>query len=123
MGVETPEFDETTNTISIPEVDGIVFTIAGKPVSGDVVIRQNTVVRVAPQQGFVLAKGVERNHRFSASKLEGDVPKVPEVTPTPDPPVPAEPVVVSTAGSDPENAAQQASEAEAGNRYSGQRTR
>jgi len=124
MGVEIPKFDESSNTISIPEVENVVFTIGGKPVEGDVVITKNTTVRVSPKPGYVLAKGVERNHRFEARKLDQPTPKVQAVEPSvEEPPKPAEPVEVHTAGSTPENVNQQASQAEAGSRTFGNRNR
>ena len=97
-----PRFDESSNTITIPEVEHVEYLIGGLPVKGEVVIKKNTTVRVRAKRGYVLADSVEKEHRFTAAKL--DDPK----GSSDEKPAPAEPVVVDTAGSTPENAGQQA---------------
>ena len=87
-----PSFNSSTNTISIPDVEGVEFLIGGKPVEGDVVIRRDTRVRVRAERGYVLAKGSELEYRFEASKLDApkEVETVPDEQPKPADPTPAD---------------------------------
>lgn len=93
-----PSFDEATKTITIPEVDKVVHTINGVPVTGDVKINRTTTVRISAAQGYKLAKGVQTDYKFVVSK---DEPKVAEKS-VEDQPNPAPPVEGLTAGSDPQ---------------------
>lgn len=52
--VETvdPAYNATTKTITIPAVTGVVYEIDGSPVSGAVVITEDTVVNAHPAGGY-----------------------------------------------------------------------
>jgi hypothetical protein len=47
-----PTYTSATHTIAIPVVTGITYTIAGLPVTGNVVITQDTVVVAQPNVGY-----------------------------------------------------------------------
>lgn len=47
-----PTFDSETNTITIPTVTGVTYSINGEVVTGTVVITTNTVVNAAPNAGY-----------------------------------------------------------------------
>lgn len=47
-----PTFNGTTDTISIPVVTGVTYTIDGEPVTGDVVITEPTMVVAYPNAGY-----------------------------------------------------------------------
>lgn len=48
-----PTYNSTTHTITIPTVTGITYSIDSEPVTGDVVITQNTVVNASPNVGYM----------------------------------------------------------------------
>lgn len=112
MAASAPKFDADKNILTIPEVEHVVYTISGKPVSGQVEISQNTTVRVRAAQGYVLAKSVEREHHFEVNRkvdppkpdsdqdLKG-APEADDVTPA------------VTAGSTPQSPGQDAAQASA----------
>lgn len=66
-------FDESTNTLTVGSVEGVVYTIGGKPVEGDIVLDKDTVVRAIPAPGYVFTRGVETEFKFEISK---DIPDV-----------------------------------------------
>lgn len=47
-----PTFDSGTDTITIPTVTGVVYTIDGEVVTGAVVITEDTVVKAKPAAGY-----------------------------------------------------------------------
>lgn len=79
MSIAVPTFDEKTNTISIPDVDRVEFTIGNNVVDGDVKIRRNTTVRVRAERGYVLHPNVVREHKFDFVPQTDNAPA--EVTP------------------------------------------
>lgn len=48
----SPTFNSETNTITIPSITGVVYSIDGEPVTGTVVITENTVVNANPASGY-----------------------------------------------------------------------
>lgn len=61
-----PDFDQPTNTITIPTVVGVTYYINDNDVAaGDVVITVDTVVQARPNTGFVLAAGVDDDWFFN----------------------------------------------------------
>jgi hypothetical protein len=55
-----PAFNPTTNTITIPNVAGVEYTIGGVVVAaGDVVIETDTIVVAKPEDGYVLTPGTD----------------------------------------------------------------
>lgn len=63
---EAPEFDELTNTITIPTVTGIKYYIDDVVVSaGDVVITENTLVVARTIAGYVLTPGTDDDWYFT----------------------------------------------------------
>ncbi len=48
-----PSFDGTTNTITIPTITGVTYSINGVPVEGNVVITEDVIVVASPQPGYV----------------------------------------------------------------------
>jgi len=51
----SPTFNEETNTITIPSVAGVRYTIDGETVTGSVVITEDTLVRAFPNVGYQLS--------------------------------------------------------------------
>ena len=51
-----PTYNPATDTITIPTTAGVVYTIDGEPVTGAVVITQNTLVEAQPAPGYVFAE-------------------------------------------------------------------
>lgn len=47
-----PTYDSPTDTITIPTVTGVIYQIAGEPVTGAVVITEDTVVTAVPAAGY-----------------------------------------------------------------------
>lgn len=91
--------DESTNKVALPEVYGVVYTVSGKPVKGELTIDRPTVVSVSATQGFVLHKSIQRSYVFTPIK------DVEEVSKTPDPaPVDAEPVETTVGSPSPKDA-------------------
>lgn len=52
-----PTYDSGTNTITIPTVTGVTYFIDGDPVTGGVVITENTIVTARPNTGYVFSAG------------------------------------------------------------------
>ncbi len=59
-----PSFDGTTNTISIPSITGVVYTIEGIPVEGQEVITSTTEVEARPAEGYSFPSGANRSWTF-----------------------------------------------------------
>lgn len=61
-----PAFNQATNTITIPNVAGVTYYIAGAPVAaGPVVITEDTLVQARPDDGFVFPGGVDDDWFFN----------------------------------------------------------
>ena len=73
MSGAVPSFDEGSNVITLPEVNGIVYTVNGQPVEGTLEIKKPTTVRVNAAQGLVLDKSVQKHHTFKPAKKEQPV--------------------------------------------------
>lgn len=61
---QAPSYDGETNTITIPLVTGVVYTIDGAEVTGNVVITESTEVRAHADEGYYLAAGTTRSWYF-----------------------------------------------------------
>lgn len=59
-----PTFDSGTDTITIPTVTGVRYTINGMDVSGAVVITEDTVVKAYPADGYVFPDVVDDDWFF-----------------------------------------------------------
>lgn len=62
------KFDAEKKVLTIPEVKGVVYTIDGKPVTGDVKINKTTTVEAAPAQGFRFKEGQKTSWDFDPEK-------------------------------------------------------
>lgn len=51
----SPTYDSATDTITIPTQTGVVYSINGEPVSGAVVITEDTIVHASPATGYRFA--------------------------------------------------------------------
>jgi len=60
-----PTFNTATNTITIPTVTGVEYTIDGAVVTGNVVIEETTDVVAEPKSGYYLKALSTRNWTFS----------------------------------------------------------
>ena len=61
----SPSFDGTTNTITIPTVTGVIYSISGEIVTGDVTIDRDTQVDARPQSGFQFPANTTDSWTFS----------------------------------------------------------
>ena len=111
-----PNFNDQTGVITIPERENVDYFIGGRKVVGNVTIKRPTVVYREPHRGFVFARGAVTEYRFTPQPPKSDSSESTESEQKVD--ASAEPVVVSTAGSDSENTDQQAAKAAAGARTS-----
>src|SRR5690606_20477350 len=60
-----PTFNSGTNTITIPSVTGVVYSIDGTPVTGTEVIEEDTIVTAAPAEGYYCASGTTTSWEFT----------------------------------------------------------
>lgn len=60
----SPSFDGETNTISIPTITGVTYTIEGIPVTGEEVITSTTEVEAQPEEGYSFPSGVSTHWTF-----------------------------------------------------------
>lgn len=60
----SPSFDSETNTITVPAIDGVVYSIEGIPVTGTEVIASTTQVDAAPDEGYSFPAGSVTNWTF-----------------------------------------------------------
>lgn len=61
-------FDEESNTLFIPEVKGVQYSIDGQVVSGEVVIDEDTIVSAVPTRGNKFPEGSETEFLFEVNK-------------------------------------------------------
>lgn len=59
-----PTFDAETNTITIPSVTGVTYTIDDEPETGDVVIEEDTTVVASPDEGYYFPGNVPTQWTF-----------------------------------------------------------
>lgn len=59
-----PTFNPGTNTITIPTVTGVEYTIDGSVVTGSVVIEEDTLVRARATQGYILSTASDDDWAF-----------------------------------------------------------
>ena len=60
----SPSFDGSTNTITFPRTDGVVYQIDGLPVTGTKTITKNTDVTAVPAEGYSFTPGSTTNWNF-----------------------------------------------------------
>lgn len=63
----SPSFDGETNTITIPTIAGVIYSIDGETVTGDVVITSNTDVEARAAQGYQFPSGATTSWNFDYS--------------------------------------------------------
>lgn len=61
---QAPSFDGATNTITIPSVTGLVYTIEGIEVTGQEVISSDTEVEAKPASGYYIPSGKTTNWTY-----------------------------------------------------------
>lgn len=59
-----PTFDPGTDTITIPTVTGVTYTIDGDPVTGTVVITERTMVVAYPEPGYRFTENADEDWSF-----------------------------------------------------------
>lgn len=59
-----PTFNPATNTITIPTVTGVEYTINGSVVSGSVIIDEDTLVRARAIPGYILSQASDDDWAF-----------------------------------------------------------
>ena len=60
----SPSFDGSTNTITFPATEGVVYQIDGLPVTGKKTITKNTDVTAVPAEGYSFTPGSTTNWNF-----------------------------------------------------------
>lgn len=60
----SPSFDGSTNTITFPRKDGVVYQIDGLPVTGTKTITKNTDVTAVPAEGYSFTSGSTTHWNF-----------------------------------------------------------
>ena len=60
----SPSFDGSTNTITFPRTDGVVYQIDGLPVTGTKTITKNTDVTAVPAEGYSFTSGSTTHWNF-----------------------------------------------------------
>jgi hypothetical protein len=60
-----PSFDGETNTITVPTATGVVYTIDGEVVTGNVVITEDTTIEASAAAGYYLASNTTRSWTFT----------------------------------------------------------
>lgn len=60
----SPSFDGSTNTITFPRTEGVVYQIDGLPVTGTKTITKNTDVTAVPAEGYSFTPGSTTNWNF-----------------------------------------------------------
>lgn len=68
---QSPSFDGSTNTITIPTVAGVNYLINGNIVTGNIVITQNTDVSARPQPGSSFPKDTVQDWTFTYTAPSG----------------------------------------------------
>ena len=67
----SPSFESSTNTITIPTTEGVIYSIDGVPVTGKEVIAETTQVDAKAKKGFSFAKGAVANWTFVFTPKNG----------------------------------------------------
>lgn len=62
------KFDDSTNTLTVTDVDGIDYRIGGKVIEGDVKLTKDTVVTARPQPGYTFSKGAQTQFEFEVNQ-------------------------------------------------------
>lgn len=65
---KSPSFNSNTNTVTIPKIDGVEYTIEGSPVTGDKVITSTTEVDARAKSGYYFAPNTVANWTFVPTK-------------------------------------------------------
>jgi|SRR5690606_17656854 len=60
-----PSFDGETNTITVPTATGVVYTIDGEAVTGEVEITEDTTIEASAAAGYYLASNTTRSWTFT----------------------------------------------------------
>lgn len=59
-----PSFDAASNTITVPTVEGVIYTIDDESVTGSVVITESTVIFAGTDVGYSFPSGVTTSWTF-----------------------------------------------------------
>lgn len=65
---KSPSFNSNTNTVTIPKIEGVEYTIEGSPVTGDKVITSTTEVDARAKSGYYFAPNTVANWSFVPAK-------------------------------------------------------
>nr|DAQ76505.1 MAG TPA: major capsid protein [Caudoviricetes sp.] len=65
---KSPSFNSNTNTVTIPSIEGVEYTIEGSPVTGDKVITATTEVEAHAKSGFSFEPNTVANWTFVPTK-------------------------------------------------------
>lgn len=65
---KSPSFNSNTNTVTIPSIDGVEYTIEGSPVTGDKVITSTTEVEAHAKPGYSFEPNTVANWTFVPTK-------------------------------------------------------
>ena len=62
-----PTFDDSTDTLTIPTVTGVRYSIDGQTVTGSLTLTEDTIVTAQPERGYVFPKVTDDDWMFSPS--------------------------------------------------------
>lgn len=61
-------YNPETKTLTVPKVRGVIYQIDGKPVTGEVVISEDTIVEAVPEEGVKFAENAETSKVFEVGE-------------------------------------------------------
>lgn len=68
---QVPEYDPDTNTIIIPDVTGVVYTVNGSPVTGTIPATEGMVIDAEPDVGYSFPDGVDQVEVWPDDSIQG----------------------------------------------------
>lgn len=70
------KFDSETHVLTVPAVDGVVYTIGGRVVEGEVQLDKTSVVHASSLPGYSFPKGAQKEFEYVVEPIvfePGDV--------------------------------------------------
>lgn len=65
-------FDPETNTLTVPKVAGVIYSIDGTPVTGQIVIEEDTEVFAEPVKGMFFKDGTKISEIFRVKSYDDE---------------------------------------------------
>lgn len=71
---EVPEFHPETNTVTIPTTTGVVYTVDGTAVTGDITVTDDTIIDAEAAEGYRFPDGLDQYEVYPSSDiLDNDI--------------------------------------------------